>query len=217
MRRRELAQRSWPEEAKKLMIEAAVRRRVRAGRAPNGGLPPTRRIVALGFFEPKLERNFVAGRPASVMRMKCVITPSRVTNAASVAVGGPSLVSEIAVGNGLILSARSKKGWRADDARRAEEDPRSSPISSGRRGEMNRDVTEAGGRVLAVGRSFEGRRNVLAGFDREGTPVPLRQREEAGGGRASCFEPSSLPSRRRTGFTVRHGTLSAKMMPWWAI
>lgn len=104
--------------------------------------------------------------------MKCVIQRVR---RASVAVGG-ELISEI--GAGMLVLAAVEKGDSEDTMRDAARKIRELRIFSDDAGKMNRDVSEAGGEILAVsqftlaGSIARGRR---PSFD--GAEEPARARE----------------------------------------
>jgi len=130
--------------------------------------------------------------------MKCVI--QRVTRA-SVSVGG-ELVSGI--GTGMVILGAVEKGDGEQTMRDAAKKIRELRIFSDEAGKMNRDVTEAGGAILAVSQF------TLAGSIAKGRRPSFDNAEEPGRAR-ELFE-LFVSELGATGITVRTGRFREMML-----
>jgi D-tyrosyl-tRNA(Tyr) deacylase len=130
--------------------------------------------------------------------MRCVI--QRVTRA-SVSVGD-ELVSEI--GTGMLILGAVEKGDGEQTMRDAAKKIRELRIFSDEAGKMNRDVTEAGGAILAVSQF------TLAGSIAKGRRPSFDNAEEPGRAR-ELFE-LFVSELGATGITVRTGRFREMML-----
>ena len=130
--------------------------------------------------------------------MKCVIQRVR---SASVAVGG-ELVSEI--GPGLLVLAAVEKGDVEARMREAAKKIRELRIFADEAGKMNRDVSEAGGAILAVSQF------TLAGSIARGRRPSFDNAEEPGRAR-ELFE-LFLTELAATGIVVKTGRFREMMV-----
>jgi D-tyrosyl-tRNA(Tyr) deacylase len=130
--------------------------------------------------------------------MKCVIQRVR---SASVAVGG-ELVSQI--GPGLLILAAVEKGDPETLMREAAKKIRELRIFSDEAGKMNRDVSEAGGAILAVSQF------TLAGSIARGRRPSFDNAEEPG--RAKELFEQFVQELASTGIEVKTGRFREMMV-----
>jgi len=154
--------------------------------------------VWVRVFYPRVEAPYIFLPLVESATVKCVIQRVR---RASVSVGD-ELVSEI--GTGLLVLAAVEKGDGEQTMREAAKKIRELRIFSDDAGKMNRDVTEAGGAILAVSQF------TLAGSIARGRRPSFDNAEEPERARA-MFE-LFVAELASTGITVKTGRFREMMI-----